>query len=904
MKNIEQGLIKAINYLDYKITTNKASYFLTYTIVFIATFSMVFFYFIREGRSFVWLPDGQEQHFNALAYHGFYLRSIVRSLLRGNLEVPLWDFTLGFGADILTTLHYYGIGDPLTLLSVFVPTRHTEHLYNFLVILRFYLIGIAFSVYSFKMKRNSYSTLIGALIYVFCGFAIIAVRHPFFLNPLIYLPLLCLGIEKIFLKEKPHFFTLMVFISLASSFYFFYMLTILIFIYALIRFFFVYPKFSWRVFTKDLVRFIFYYLIGVLMAGAIAFPNIYALLITSRNEMGIDIPLFFSFEYYQNFLAFFISSQHAGYWTALGYASISFLSVLYLVLFKNKYLQLRIGFVVLTVMLMFPYISHVMHGFSYVTNRWIWGYSFLVAFIVTSILPELIKISRKRLAVLSVFAVAYSIIIISTNAIRNASTLAGVITLLLSVITLLVIRSYQVKNNAHVYLVLLVMVVFNIVVLGYFRNSPHELNYVADFQESGASLALLQQSGLRSISPSVEDDFFRVEENPFASGFTRNAPVQARVNGSSFYWSLANPHVFQFLDEMHHWAVRDYRYVGLDGRTMLGALVSNRYFVVREGHEAFLPYGYEQEPVSRAVAFSGRHYGAFLNEHALSLGYTYRYYLTRSQYDLLSPFQRQQALLQAVLLEDRELKNEIPLMFSEQILPHEIEVGAGIVLEDQMIIVSEREAMLIFTFEGVSNSETYINFNQIYFEGNRDRVRIDARTDDLRKDFRIATPSCNWYAGRHNFALNMGYRREPLNQITVIFSDRGRYRFESIEIVAQPMDYFAEMVTNLREYSLENVVLSTNQIEGTIQLSEDRILVLSIPYSGGWRAYINGEIAEIQRANTMFMAIEVSEGDHQITLTYRTPFLSSSIALTVVGWSLFGGTIVYFKLDSSKKLST
>ena len=45
----------------------------------------------------------------------------------------MWDMNIGYGSDILTTLHYYVIGDPLTLLSVFVPADKTEVLYEVLI---------------------------------------------------------------------------------------------------------------------------------------------------------------------------------------------------------------------------------------------------------------------------------------------------------------------------------------------------------------------------------------------------------------------------------------------------------------------------------------------------------------------------------------------------------------------------------------------------------------------------------------------------------------------------------------------------------------------------------------------------------------------------------------------------
>ena len=73
------------------------------------------------------------------------------------------------GSDILTTLHYYVIGDPLTLLSVFVPEKNTEILYEILIFLRIYLAGITFSIYCFYRKNPKQATFIGSLVYIFAG---------------------------------------------------------------------------------------------------------------------------------------------------------------------------------------------------------------------------------------------------------------------------------------------------------------------------------------------------------------------------------------------------------------------------------------------------------------------------------------------------------------------------------------------------------------------------------------------------------------------------------------------------------------------------------------------------------------------------------------------------------------
>ena len=88
------------------------------------------------------------------------------------------------------------------------------------------------------MKKRSYGTVIGALVYVFSGFCFrLGLRHPFFINPMIYFPLLCLGIEKIYQRERPYVFIFAVCVSAMSNYYFLYMLTIFAVIYAWIRFY-------------------------------------------------------------------------------------------------------------------------------------------------------------------------------------------------------------------------------------------------------------------------------------------------------------------------------------------------------------------------------------------------------------------------------------------------------------------------------------------------------------------------------------------------------------------------------------------------------------------------------------------------------------------------------------------
>ena len=180
-------------------------YYMLYTLCFILSSLFIFIWSLCGRYTLIWHADGWSQHYKALIYYAQYLRSIIIDIIRNHeLSIPNWDFAFGEGGDVLQILHYYVVGEPFTLFSVFVPTRFMYMYYDAMIIVRLYLAGMVFSGFCFYMgNRNRYAVMAGALTYVFCYWAIYnASMHPYFLTPLIYLPLLLWGIEKIIRKES------------------------------------------------------------------------------------------------------------------------------------------------------------------------------------------------------------------------------------------------------------------------------------------------------------------------------------------------------------------------------------------------------------------------------------------------------------------------------------------------------------------------------------------------------------------------------------------------------------------------------------------------------------------------------------------------------------------------------
>ena len=152
--------------------SKKVWFFLAYTVCFAIIAGAVFSVFIINKKSFIWVPDGLQQHFNALLYYRSWLLSILDTLVTEHkVSVPLWDMQIGLGSDVLTTLHYYVIGDPLNLLSVFVPDeKYMELFYNTMVLVRIYLAGLAFSAYCRWTETIFYTAWSNGVRFLFLGY--------------------------------------------------------------------------------------------------------------------------------------------------------------------------------------------------------------------------------------------------------------------------------------------------------------------------------------------------------------------------------------------------------------------------------------------------------------------------------------------------------------------------------------------------------------------------------------------------------------------------------------------------------------------------------------------------------------------------------------------------------------
>ena len=908
---------------------SKRDFYILYTLVFGVIAGFIYYQFAGNGKSLVWSHDGIPQHLNSLAYYGRYLREVLHTIfVEHKLELPMWDMNIGYGSDILTTLHYYVIGDPLTLLSVFVPADKTEVLYEVLIFLRIYLAGISFSVFCFYHKNPKQATFMGTLIYIFAGWTIYAaMKHPYFSNPMIYLPLVLMGIDKIYKREKPWLFIWATAVSAMSNFYFFYMICIFMFIYAAFRYFGIFSERSVKDVLGWLVKFIGYYAVALMIAAVIFLPVIMTIFGTDRFQAENYVPLLYDKIYYEKYLGDLIG-ENMIQWGVAGYSAVAMAGVFVLFSRKKKYLDLKLGFGLLNLFLLVPFAGHVLNGFSYVSNRWIWAYGMMIAYIFVKAYPELFTLTVREKKKIFVMTVAYCVLALFAKAARTQRNMAGVLVLVLAVFTVTSFGNIFLQGKYMCGLLSALLVVSIMLNVSY--QYSYEKDYLSEFAAEEESLDKLESNTDKAVLAAGDSGVYRYDQ--YGALPYDNTSMYMGTNSTAYYFSLANSSISDFFSEMYLNTPREDQYDNLDSRTILDRLAAVKYFVVRAGEEEYLPYGYNK--MAGEAEKNGKTYRAYECDNALPFGYTYDSYIPREKYEKMSVIEKQQALLQGVVLDESSLPETV-LTLNDREVPFKIITGKGCQEKDGKLIVTKENAQARLVFDGLDESETYlitegVNYealspramisdkkwknmsiyeqNQVLHENSSwrywkksQKAYIDVTGKFLNKTIRIYTDKYNAYSGKHNFLCNAGYSRMGKNSLTLTFQNTGVYSYDDLKVVCQPVTKVDEQVKKLGEESLQDVKVEEHELTGKISVSKPKALVIALPYSTGFTAYVDGKKTDIKQANTMYMALNLAEGEHEIRLTYHTPYLYTGLCLTCAGLLCYIGVVLIYKKKRGNK---
>ena len=864
---------------------NVLKYLTVYTVLFAILFFGCFgIYCSTHVLSFLsrvdGFQDGFEQHYTAFVYIGRWVREIISTLwTEHHLIFPMWNHGMGYGADIPTTLAAY-IYDPFNYLAAIFPEQWSETVFDGIIIFKFYLSGLAFSGLAFYRRQKFPWVLAGALIYTFCGTMYIAFIQVYFINPMYLFPLLIVGFDRLWNENKFGMYCLMLAWCLLNHFYFAYMMCWFLLGYGLLRFVEDgYLTQTWKENIIKLLKIGIYSLLAFGIAAVALLPLVDNLL--QQGRMGIEyyVPRFYHSKYYGQLLMSFV--RPAWMWNRdciIGMGAVA-LPCLFVFLKNKGNLRLKVEFWLLTLCLILPFCGYVLNGFSYPANRWVWAYCLVVAYIVTITLPLMDKKAVK-------FAACWVLIYILLSCFYTLNFSKSVLFVIGEASVLALCYYAAVCGGKQEQVIKIAAVVFSALLSAhtYFDVSEDALGR-KNMPISTAYQTLVADSGLPVLQKIMNGDARRYNQIKLTE--KSNASWLYKLSGTNFYMSIYNDNI----DRFHRavalltppWVTQ---YLNLNRRTELAALLGVEYFITDKKYIDFLPVGYH-------VTAEEENYVIARPEFETSLIYGFDKALSEEVFAALNPFERQQVLLQAVVLENPELPIiELSKIQSESLLlddkKSDYKSTGG-----RFDILSYNPFVNLF-FSPVEQSELYVYFNgldfneiaQMYFIGMAGYHDKNLQPN-LQAMLKAATNRSHVYGNKHEWLVNLGYTDEFVNKIRLFFSKAGRYNLENMRIYARSKAAIVENIKQLQPLE-NNVKMTTNKFEFEEYSDKKQYAFISIPYSQGWQAYVDGKKATLLKADLAFMALLLPEGQHQVKIVYQTPYLQLGSLISVLSLLLFG----------------
>ena len=874
---------------------SKKMYFLVYTVLFILLSFFCFgIYLLLYDKSCLRFMDTYNQHYICFVKMGQWFRDLI---FHGKLVI--WDRAMGYGSDYFLTLSGSNSGslfDPVNWMSIFVPTAWGEYGFALTVLLRMYLTGIAFSILAFRRCEDNCSVLCGTLAYTFCACTYVGLYQNTFFLPMYVFPILIYGTDELFENDRPLIYTLTLALSALWSYYFTYMMAVLVIFYCLIKWLFLERKSrSVKKFLILFGKFLLYSVLAAGMAAVVLIPVARAIVDMGRLELKTYIPILYDGQFYKNLFKGLIGTYDMlARDCKIGFCLIAFLSVAGLFVTELKYnAQLKIEIILMAIGLCIPFFGHVMNGFSYIANRWIWAFALAVGLSVTAMIPRFREFGPLHFIILISGCIVYLLALYRYCGVQGSRQFA-----VLSICLILLCTSgfFAQTLSEGLYKKLTVILTCATVILqAYFYYSAEYSNEFNSNIEVGTAFAQATEKGGLPLLKDIDmSDGTRYISNgqDFNAGWLYNA------SSTNFYYSFYNENIDQFNKSMAlNVGPSPHQYTGLDKRSELMALLGVNYYFTSGG---LLPadynileaegIGYNNTPVQ--VWKPAKNYSIFTRFGTA---------LPRTEFDQYPPYDRQQLLMQKCVLENVAGKSKFAQ--TDERVSYVVEnVSDNIKITGGQIIVAEAGAQMDLVFDEISNAELYLYFDNIDFRNGLENsysiyvagMLRDENIKGLYDYYWAYNNISHMYGGKHDWLLNLGDSSEPVDRIRITFNNAGTYTLEDIAVYADDIE---GILHNIRElnHDVYNISFPDNRINVSLECAKKEYLFIAVPYSEGWKAYDNGKEIEVLKADVGFMALELPPGWHDIRLVYKTPGFAAGLLIGVFSAGLFAAVTTIHK---------
>lgn len=796
-------------------------------------------------------PFGDSIYLRSDAYHQYapFYKELYRKLVDGDSLFYSWN--IGMGVNF-TALYAYYLASPINLLlGIIAINGNILVTMDVLIILKTGLCGLTFAYYLIKrFDKVSYVACVAACFYALSSYMAAYSWNIMWIDCVIALPIIALGIENLVNKKKWLLYTLSLGFAIFSNYYIAIMLCMFSVIYFLITLFSSHKLTMYKISVRVL-SFIKASLLAGGLGAVLFLPALFALsyTVSANSAFPSEWRNYFSImemlsRTLMNVEVAILNADEPNIYSSV---AVLIMIPLYCVCKEINHRE-KVGkiaflaFLLLSFNLNIP--DFIWHGFHF-PNSLPARHSFIFIFLILTMAYEAalhIKTYSNKQIYSSFFGVIAMIIIIEDIYVSDEYPFEIIYMSIFFLICYLIIislyRNPKVYRQFTIYLLIVACIAETAI------SSNHEASY----KPTGYSYYLEDNEAITNILNAVNDgSFYRVEKE---DRNTKNDAAWNDYHGVSIFSSTANGSFNELLGKFgFEQSTNAYSYYG---RTPLtSAMLSVKYLITKYEHTE--PYLMEK------VANSDNRY-LYELDYVLPLGY----------------------MIPKDSLDGFELKGNDPFVLQNNF------VKATTGYENLFTRISATANGKSTTIIPEKDCDLYV-----YITNYVDSVSYSAYNPD--ESF---TKSGSASGLNHRQIIHIG--EVPANTTVTITTTESDVT--SLQAYAYTFDHeiFDKVFNDLNDEGLKLKSYDDTHISGTINSKESATMLTSLIYDKGWSVYVDGKKVKTDSFNGALLTFDIPEGEHTIELKYVPEGFVLGLSISIISIILIA-VIYIIELNVQKK---
>ena len=833
-----------------KTMTKKKYYALSVLIPAVMILAIFLFFTITPFGNRTWLTiDLGQQYVDFFSYY--------QDTLLHHPEQFFYSFSKSIGGEMVSLWAYYLLS-PFNLLFLLIPQSAIAMGVSLLIFLKLVSCTVSFAVLlDVKFKQRNWTTLLFALSYGFMSYLSANQFNVMWLDALIGLPLIILGVDALLKHRNPLYYVIPLSITILSNYYTGYMICLFLGLYFPYAYLMANDSFSWKSFIKQFGRFIFYSVLSVGLIMVILLPTFYSLL----GSKGTATTLAWSLKSEYNPLlmasklfigSFDFHEMQKGY-PNIFVGSLVFFS--FLCYFKEKKIarSQRLYALFITVIILISFniemFDKLWHA-GQLPNWYSYRFSFLFSFWMVflgyqwTLKKTAVGIHETFVYFFLVLAASIGFILFPQDYLQGWQIALG-FGLSMGILYGLILigrgkRTHQKFLISFVVIELLLNSIITLSRLGYVTNS--------EFTAYQSSLA-----NWSTVLRPAENEFYRSEKTMLRS---KNDSLQVPMYGVSHFSSTFEKETEKFFDAI---GVRQgTAYVNYSNGTLLTDALLGIKNTFIETTDATYNERWERKDLEDLLTIATFNEGYVVtNQNVLSIAYPMKPILKSMKVPTNHPITMQNQLANA-LSGTTSPKNIFKRVSYETTF--ENISGSPVVYQRIQLKDNTQVGTITLTFTPETDDPIYLEMAGTMGE------------EDLEMTLN-GEPYAFYPVQSKPVILSVAKNQKGQPQTLRITVKDDGFEFSKLNLYSLNTSLLNERLEQTKAQELKLETFSATHFSGTMDAFEDSTVLTTIPYSTGWKVWVDGQEVETYKILDSLLGFTISKGIHRIEYRYTTPFL-------------------------------